>query len=138
MNAGAICMRLCIFIHTYARPIDSLLHGEETHMLDAPDAEEEKLLPESRRYERRWTRDRNGEMVGIGGMGGKGEWEAVCVSPREAREEGKGEEDARATKRTGVGCAHEGRLKGEKEEDGIKRGKKGGGREEKGPSAGKG
>lgn len=103
MNAGAVCMRLCIFIHTYARPIDSLLHGEETHMLDAPDAEEEKLLPESRRYERRWTRDRNGEMVGIGGMGGKGE--AVCVSPREAREEGKGEEDARATKRTGVGCA---------------------------------
>lgn len=31
--------------------------------------------------------------------------------------------DARATRRTGVGCAHEGRLKGEKE-DGIKRGKK--------------
>lgn len=32
--------------------------------------------------------------------------------------------DARATRRTGVGYAHEGRLKGEKE-DGIKRGKKG-------------
>lgn len=32
--------------------------------------------------------------------------------------------DARATRRTGVGYAYEGRLKGEKE-DGIKRGKKG-------------
>lgn len=31
--------------------------------------------------------------------------------------------DTRATRRTGVGYAHEGRLKGEKE-DGIKKGKK--------------
>lgn len=40
------------------------------------------------------------------------------------RREGE-REAARATKRTGVGYAHEGRLKREKE-DGIKRGKKGG------------
>lgn len=46
---------------------------------------------------------------------------------KRTREREEERRSRRATKRTGVGYAHEGRLKGEKEEDGIKRGKKGGG-----------
>lgn len=59
------------------------------------------------------------------------EEKGVCVMRNEEKERRKEREEERrsrrATKRTGVGYAHEGRLKGEKEEDGIKRGKKGGG-----------
>lgn len=62
---------------------------------------------------------RGGRRGGRGGGGGrKGGGRVRESTMREERRR-----EARA-KRTGVGCAHEGRLKGEKEEDGIKRGKK--------------
>lgn len=124
----------------YVRPIDSLLYGArgKRRLCWTPDAEESEAAAGAAGIVARTEMDSGSKEREIrGGMLGREEGEdgrggRVRESMMRRREGGEMKEErerwkgeaARATERTGVGYAHEGRLKREKEEDGIKRGKK--------------